>query len=94
MIDSKDGTNLRRTAATAMRAGGLEVVSRRATGEMILARMQDSDARGRGERISAKARELQSEYERGGNTGAKTPTDLKILDEAIEFVKSPPSGPD
>ena len=84
MIDPGDGSYLRRTAATPMRAGGIQFVSSGASGESVLADVPDSNARGRSERIEAKARELRSKAPMG-NTNI-----FKIMAEASAFVDSHP----
>jgi hypothetical protein len=92
MIDPKDGTRLRRVAATPARTGGIAFIS--PSGD-DLGHIHDSEVRGRSERISAIAMERQSEYLMGLPDGARiSPVVLfRILAEAQEFVDSRPSIP-
>ncbi len=96
IIDPKDGSFVRRIAAASTHAGGIEFVS---LGGSVFAMVRDSDARGRKERIIAKARERQAEYVIGkpdekGRTGINIAAHQRILREAEAFVDCHPSASD
>lgn len=96
VIDPRDGSFLRRIAATSTHTGCIEFVS---SGGSVFAHVRDSDGRGRKERIIAKARERQVEYIIGtpdekGRTRVNSVAYLRILSEAAAFVDCHPSGSD
>lgn len=96
IINPNDGSFLRRAAATSTHTGGIEFVS---SSGGVFTTVRDSEVRGRGERILAKARERRSEYLVGipnekGRTRIDSRAYLRILGEAQAFVDSHPSVPD
>lgn len=83
----RDGTYLRRRAATSDRVGGIEFMYPGAGGDVRMAYAPDSaTGRGREERIQAFLDARRAEY-RGSNFGRF----YKILEEARHFVDSHPS---
>ena len=88
--DPKDGTYLRRVAATPERVGGIQIVSSGMKRESVVALVSDSESgRGRHERIVAKIAEGQPERVKGNGT-----IYIKAYLEAANFVDSNPRIPE
>lgn len=88
----KDGSYLRRRAATPERNGAVEFVTPSASGDVVMATVQDSDAgRGRHERLHAFLDEHRTRYRlesSDGRTGVNNEAFWRTMTDAKEFVDS------
>jgi hypothetical protein len=94
----KDGSYLRRRAATPARNSAVEFVTPGAIGDVVMATVQDSDAgRGRHERLHAFLDEHRTRYKLkapDGRTRVNNEAFWRTMTDAKEFVDSNPSLPD